>query len=34
MTSEIASSVLRVTDLDAAITFWKTVFGLELLNRS
>jgi catechol 2,3-dioxygenase-like lactoylglutathione lyase family enzyme len=34
MTSEIESSVLRVTDLDAAIKFWQAVFGLELLNRS
>jgi catechol 2,3-dioxygenase-like lactoylglutathione lyase family enzyme len=34
MTSEIASYVLRVTDLEAAIKFWQTVFGLELLNRS
>jgi catechol 2,3-dioxygenase-like lactoylglutathione lyase family enzyme len=34
MTSEIASYVLRVTDLEAAIKFWRDVFGLELLNRS
>jgi catechol 2,3-dioxygenase-like lactoylglutathione lyase family enzyme len=34
MTSEIESYVLRVTDLDAAIRFWRDVFGLELLNRS
>ena len=34
MTSEIGSYVLRVTDLEAAITFWQSVFGLELLNRS
>jgi catechol 2,3-dioxygenase-like lactoylglutathione lyase family enzyme len=34
MTSEIGSYVLRVTDLDAAIKFWRDVFGLELLNRS
>jgi catechol 2,3-dioxygenase-like lactoylglutathione lyase family enzyme len=34
MPSEIESCVLRVTDLDAAIKFWETVFGLELLNRS
>jgi len=34
MASEIESSVLRVTDIDAAIRFWQDVFGLELLNRS
>lgn len=34
MTSEIASYVLRVTDLDAAIQFWRDVFGLELTDRS
>jgi catechol 2,3-dioxygenase-like lactoylglutathione lyase family enzyme len=34
MRSEIESIVLRVTDLDAAIKFWQTVFGLELRNRS
>lgn len=34
MTSEIASYVLRVTDLDASIKFWRDVFGVELLNRS
>jgi catechol 2,3-dioxygenase-like lactoylglutathione lyase family enzyme len=34
MASEIASYVLRVTDLEAAIKFWRDVFGLELLNRS
>ena len=34
MTSEIASYVLRVTDLDAAVRFWRDVFGLELLDRS
>jgi catechol 2,3-dioxygenase-like lactoylglutathione lyase family enzyme len=34
MASEIASYVLRVTDLDAAIRFWRDVFGVELLSRS
>jgi catechol 2,3-dioxygenase-like lactoylglutathione lyase family enzyme len=34
MTAEIESYVLRVTDLEAAIRFWRSVFGLELLNRS
>lgn len=34
MATEIESSVLRVTDLDAAIRFWQDLFGLELLDRS
>ena len=34
MASEIESSILRVTDLEAAIKFWQRVFGLKLLNCS